>query len=100
MGRACFLQDCLPTACPSQPATRPPLHCRSLVQACYLPIPAGNAPIIGAVPSVRGAYVATGHSCWGILNAPATGKALAELILDGHVSYLPGGLSAFDPARF
>ena len=25
----------------------------------------------------------TGHSVWGILNAPATGEALAELILDG-----------------
>ena len=24
-----------------------------------------------------------GHSCWGILNGPATGKALAEMIATG-----------------
>ena len=40
-------------------------------------------PLIGAIPGARGAYVATGHSVWGILNAPATGEAMAELILDG-----------------
>ena len=26
---------------------------------------------------VEGAYVAAGHSCWGILNSPATGEAMA-----------------------
>jgi glycine/D-amino acid oxidase-like deaminating enzyme len=40
-------------------------------------------PLIGPVPGVKGAYVATGHSVWGILNAPATGEAMAELIIDG-----------------
>jgi hypothetical protein len=30
--------------------------------------------LIGKVPAVEGAYVATGHSVWGILNAPATGR--------------------------
>jgi glycine/D-amino acid oxidase-like deaminating enzyme len=35
------------------------------------------------VPKVAAAYVATGHSVWGILNAPATGEAMAELIVDG-----------------
>jgi len=57
------------------------------------------------VPGVDGAYVATGHSVWGMLNAPATGEAMAELILDGaahHVDLAPfaaGRLRAFDPAR-
>lgn len=38
-----------------------------------------------------------GHSCWGILNAPATGEALAELVVDGKAS--SSSLAAFDPAR-
>jgi glycine/D-amino acid oxidase-like deaminating enzyme len=60
---------------------------------------------IGAVPGVDGAYVATGHSVWGMLNAPATGEAMSELILDGaarHVDlapFAPGRLPPLDPAR-
>jgi glycine/D-amino acid oxidase-like deaminating enzyme len=46
---------------------------------------------------VKGAYVATGHSVWGILNAPATGEAMAELIVDGSARTID--LGAFDPAR-
>src|SRR5437773_7643630 len=38
--------------------------------------------LIGRVPGVSGAYIATGHSVWGILNAPATGEAMAELIAE------------------
>jgi glycine/D-amino acid oxidase-like deaminating enzyme len=41
--------------------------------------------------------VATGHGPWGMLNAPATGLALAELITDGAAATLD--LRAFDPAR-
>ena len=43
------------------------------------------------------AYVATGHSVWGILNAPATGEAMAELIADGRARSVD--LSPFDPSR-
>jgi glycine/D-amino acid oxidase-like deaminating enzyme len=49
------------------------------------------------VPGVAGAYVATGHSVWGILNAPATGEAMAELIADGVAQTVD--LTPFDPAR-
>jgi glycine/D-amino acid oxidase-like deaminating enzyme len=62
-------------------------------------------PLIGPVPGVGGAYIATGHSVWGILNAPATGEALAELIVDGVARgvdlspFEPGRLPALDPAR-
>jgi glycine/D-amino acid oxidase-like deaminating enzyme len=38
-------------------------------QACYRPVTADGLPLIGAIPDTRGAYVATGHSVWGILNA-------------------------------
>jgi len=41
--------------------------------------------------------LATGHSVWGILNAPATGEAVAALISDGAARTVD--LSPFDPAR-
>lgn len=74
-------------------------------QACFRPVTDDGLPLMGAVPGVDGAYVATGHSVWGMLNAPATGEAMSELILDGtarHVDlapFMPGRLRAFDPAR-
>jgi glycine/D-amino acid oxidase-like deaminating enzyme len=54
-------------------------------------------PLIGRVPGMAGAYVATGHGPWGMLNAPATGLALAELIVDGRAESVE--LAPFDPAR-
>ena len=73
--------------------------------AGVLPACHRRRPLIGAVPGVDGAYVATGHSVWGMLNAPATGEAMSELILDGgarHVDlapFAPGCLPPLDPAR-
>ena len=66
-------------------------------QACYRPVTEDGVPLIGAVPGARGAYVATGHGPWGMLNAPATGLALAELITDGAARAVD--LEPFDPAR-
>jgi glycine/D-amino acid oxidase-like deaminating enzyme len=66
-------------------------------QACYRPVTDDGLPLIGRVPGVAGAFVATGHGPWGILNAPATGLALAELITDGAASSVD--LHPFDPAR-
>jgi glycine/D-amino acid oxidase-like deaminating enzyme len=68
-----------------------------VAQACHRPVTQDGLPLIGAVPGLGGAYVATGHSVWGILNAPATGEAMAELILDGAARMVD--LAAFDPAR-
>jgi glycine/D-amino acid oxidase-like deaminating enzyme len=74
-------------------------------QACFRPVTEDGLPFIGAVPGVGGAYVATGHSVWGMLNAPATGEAMSELILDGaarHVDlapFAPGRLPPLDPTR-
>ena len=53
-------------------------------------------PLIGRVAGLDDAYIATGHSVWGILNAPATGEAMAELIADGAARI---DLAPFDPAR-
>ena len=66
-------------------------------QACFRPVTQDGLPLIGPVPGLDGAYVATGHSVWGILNAPATGEAMAELIVDGAARTVD--LSPFDPAR-
>ncbi|MBN9089905.1 MAG: FAD-binding oxidoreductase [Reyranella sp.] len=74
-------------------------------QACFRPVAEDGVPLIGRVPGVDGAYVATAHSVWGMLNAPATGEAMAELILDGGASHVdltafaPDRLKTFDPAR-
>lgn len=66
-------------------------------QACHRPVTEDGLPLIGPVAGLAGAYVATGHSVWGILNAPATGEAMAELILDGAARSVD--LAPFDPAR-
>jgi glycine/D-amino acid oxidase-like deaminating enzyme len=65
-------------------------------QACFRPVTEDGLPLIGKVPHSKGLYVATGHNVWGILNAPATGEALAELIAGGtaHIDLAP-----FDPTR-
>jgi glycine/D-amino acid oxidase-like deaminating enzyme len=74
-------------------------------QACFRPVTEDGLPLIGAVPGIDGAYVATGHSVWGMLNAPATGEAMSELILDGAAhrvdlaAFAPGRLPTLDPAR-
>lgn len=55
-------------------------------QACYLPVvdvPSHSGPFIGST-NVDHLYLASGHSCWGINNAPATGLLMAEILLDGE----------------
>jgi glycine/D-amino acid oxidase-like deaminating enzyme len=67
-------------------------------QACFRPVVTQDGlPLIGRVPQIKGVYVATGHNVWGILNAPATGDAMAELIVDGVARGTD--LTPFDPMR-
>ena len=88
-------------------AASPALASANIVarQACFRPIARDGLPLIGRVRGVEGAYIATGHSVWGMLNAPATGEAMAELILDGAPRKIdlalfdPGRLRPLDPAR-
>ena len=54
-------------------------------------------PLMGALDDLSGVFVATGHNCWGMLNAPGSGLAMAELIADGQASSID--LAPFDPAR-
>jgi len=75
-------------------------------QACFRPVTQDFLPLIGKVPAIDRAYVATGHNVWGILNAPATGEAMSELIADGVARstdltpFDPARLRPVDPARF
>lgn len=66
-------------------------------QSCYLPTTDDGIPIIGEIPEVKGAFIAAGHGCWGILNGPATGEAVAALLVDGkshHVNLQSFGLDS------
>ncbi|KAF2810867.1 FAD dependent oxidoreductase [Mytilinidion resinicola] len=64
-------------------------------QACYLPhVTSGDGPLIGET-SVKGLLIGTGHTCWGIQNAPGTGCALAELVWEGEVR--SANLKSLDP---
>ncbi|KAJ7165040.1 FAD dependent oxidoreductase [Mycena filopes] len=70
-------------------------------QACFLPVVSGvgGGPIVGeAAGAARGLYVATGHTCWGISNAPGTAKAMAELVLEGRIRCTD--LKKLHPSKF
>ncbi|GAB7094474.1 FAD-dependent oxidoreductase [Halolamina litorea] len=54
-------------------------------------------PIIGAVPDVDGAFVATGHGPTGLTLGPYSGAVIAQLLTGEKPDV---DLSAFDPARF
>nr|CAO98838.1 hypothetical protein [Nakaseomyces delphensis] len=69
-------------------------------QACYLPVlnvPTSSGPLIGET-NIKNLFVASGHSCWGINNAPATGKILSEILLEGEAK--SAEISALDPKLY
>jgi glycine/D-amino acid oxidase-like deaminating enzyme len=68
-------------------------------QACYLPIVsvgASGGPLIGFTDT-EGLILATGHSCWGINNAPATGLLVSEMVFDGEAK--SADIQMLDPRR-
>ncbi|KDQ56845.1 hypothetical protein JAAARDRAFT_36314 [Jaapia argillacea MUCL 33604] len=69
-------------------------------QACFLPVASiGGGPIVGEATKIaKGLIVATGHTCWGICNAPGTAKAISELVMDGKIGCV--NLKKLDPARY
>ena len=66
--------------------------------ACLRPLSRDGLPIMGPAPGLAGAYVATGHGRKGLMLAPASGRALAELVVAGRASSID--LTAFAPGRF
>jgi glycine/D-amino acid oxidase-like deaminating enzyme len=80
-------------------ALMPALKDATLIQqtVCLRPLAPDDLPIVGAVPGLAGAFVATGGGTKGILLAPAMGRAIADLILKRETA-LP--IAACSPARF
>ncbi|KAF5211853.1 Putative oxidoreductase [Clavispora lusitaniae] len=69
-------------------------------QACYLPVldvPSSSGPLIGET-NVENLFLCSGHSCWGINNAPGSGKVMSELLLDGKAK--SANISALDPSLY
>ncbi len=54
-------------------------------------------PLIGALSGLEGLYLASGHAYHGILLAPATAVAIADLVLNGST---PLPIEPFAPERF
>lgn len=63
----------------------------------WRPMTWDSLPIIGRVPNLTNAYLATGHNMLGMSLATATGKLIAEIVQDQptHIDANP-----FSPARF
>jgi glycine oxidase len=63
------------------------------------PLSPDRLPLIGPVPTLEGAYLATGHGTKGIHLSPSTGRLMADLICRGR-SDLQLDTEPFAPARF
>lgn len=69
-------------------------------QACYLPVlevPTSSGPLIGET-NVNNLFLCSGHSCWGINNAPGSGKIMSELLLDGKCT--SARINSLDPSLY
>jgi D-amino-acid dehydrogenase len=64
--------------------------------ACLRPVTSDGLLVLGRVPGIEGAYVATGGARKGILFGPAMGRVIADLIL-GDTPRI--SLEAFAPGR-
>jgi D-amino-acid dehydrogenase len=67
------------------------------LRAGLRPVAADGLPLVGAVPGVDGAFLATGHGATGLQLGPYTGKLVADLVAgrDPEVD-----LEAYRPGRF
>jgi glycine/D-amino acid oxidase-like deaminating enzyme len=70
----------------------------ALIQACMRPLLPDGLPAMGLIPGVQGAYISCGHNCWGILWAPVSGYAMAELVASGKSEVI--NLKPFRMDRF
>ncbi|EAU32429.1 conserved hypothetical protein [Aspergillus terreus NIH2624] len=68
-------------------------------QACYLPnvTAVRGGPLVGHT-STKGLYLAAGHTCWGIQNAPGTGKLISEFVFDGQAK--SAKIGSLDPRNY
>lgn len=79
-------------------------------QSCYMPMVETKAgfsengvksgpPLIGKLPQIKNAVVATGHSCWGMTLSAATGYVVAEIVLTGESTSSGIDLKGLSPER-
>lgn len=61
------------------------------------PVSDDGLPVIGEVPGITGAYIATGHGPSGLTLGPFSGHCIARLIQSDPIEI---GLDAFSPGRF
>lgn len=66
-------------------------------QAYIRPVSPDAAPIVGRIPDIENAFIATGGGPWGITWAPVLGQSIARLILDRDPSI---NLRNFSQRRF
>ena len=65
--------------------------------ACIRPITPDRQPIVGPLPGLTGAYLATGAEKKGILFGPLMGRAVADLVMLGET---PLPIKPLSPERF
>lgn len=63
----------------------------------WRPMTWDSLPIIGPVPGLADAYLATGHNMIGVTLAPATGRLVADLVT-GREPFMPA--DPYSPSRF
>lgn len=65
-------------------------------QLCFRPMTKNGVPFICRYPEVKGVYVGAGHSHFGVILGPGTGKILSEMILGKELSADIGQLPLLD----
>ncbi len=68
-----------------------------LQTACLRPVAEDGAIVLGAVPGVEGAYIATGGGRQGIMMGPGMARAAADLIVNGAAE---ADIAPYSPGRF
>lgn len=67
------------------------------LRAGLRPVAADGLPLVGAVPGVDGAFLATGHGATGLQLGPYTGKLVADRVAGRDPEF---DLDAYRPGRF
>jgi len=62
-------------------------------QLCFRPMTESGNPFISPISGAKGVYVGAGHSYFGLILGPGTGKVLSEMILGEELSVDVSGLS-------
>ena len=70
------------------------------LRACARPLALDGRPLVGAMPGIRGLFIAAGHGPWGISTGPASATHVAALVLGEPDPREPAVRRGTDAARF